>query len=112
MDLGAATLAAGNVYTVTFSLGAPVLLSKGSGTNWGIMINSQGSTTSGALADNTNITPVLAYNPGSSGYAAGTITTGTSAAFGYNLNVRGQTTFNFGSSDQRTLTTAGANYQG
>ena len=113
IDFGGATLAASSVYTIPFTFVTAVPLTGGSGTNWGITINFQASTAAGtAVADNTNLSPALAYNTGTTGYAAGTITTGTSPSFGYYRNVESQTNFNFIANDQRTLSTTGANYQG
>lgn len=113
VDFGGATLAANTVYTLPFTLGSVATLSGGSGSNWGITVNFQVSTTAGtAVADNTNTSPALTYNTGTSGYAAGTITTGASPVFGYYRNVESQTNFNFIAGDQRSLNTAGANYQG
>ena len=113
VDFGGGTLAASSVYTLPFTLGSALTLQGGNGTNWGITVNFQVSTTAGtAVADNTATSPALAYNTGTSGYAAGTVTTGTSPVFGYYRNVESQTNFNFVTGDQRSLSTAGANYQG
>ncbi len=113
VDFGGGTLAASSVYTLTFTLSSPITLTGGSGTNWGITINFQGSTATGtAVADTTNLTPAIVYNTNTTGYAAGTITTGTTPTFGYYRNVESQTNFNFIAGDQRQLNTAGANYQG
>ncbi len=107
VDLGALTSTANSIYKFDVTLNTPITLTGGSGTNWGFAQNFQGNTGAG-LADDTNLTSVISYNTTSTGYAAGTITTGASPTFGYYRNANSETNFNF-TSTSRSL---GFNYQG
>lgn len=111
-DLGPYAAPVGDdLQPVTLDLSAsPVTLNGGNGHHWGITINYQGNTGSG-LADTNNLTTAIAYSESNSaGYAAGSITTGTSPAFGWYRNASGRTDLNFAAGDSRTF--SGIFFQG
>lgn len=107
IDLGMQTFAANTIYQFNITLPTPTSITL-MGNNFGFAQNFQGSTVIGvAPADTTNLTSLITYNTGATGFAAGQITTGGAPNYGYYRNASGRTDFNFignsGTTDQRSL---------